>query len=269
MTPPSISQISSPREIKALRLAILETDPDLVTVSGSFAQLFRTLFTNSVTQKEELAEHATLEIKNFNVVAGVYPSDPSMFDGILVTGSRATAFDSDPWILQLCAFLKHVYDDYDNVRLVGVCFGHQIIARALGGVVEENPAGWEVAVTELTLDEAGVGSKLFPESSLEGKLLMQEMHRDHVAKAPAGVCVFACTDKSPIQGMYVPDKLLTLQGHPEFDSDVAESLVDLRVRTGAITGSEALDALRRSRLPNHGEVVGKAVVRFLSGAIDV
>ncbi|KAK9377605.1 class I glutamine amidotransferase-like protein [Lipomyces chichibuensis] len=250
---------------KRLRLAILETDPELVTVCGTFADLFKRLFANSTTEAEEQTEKVILDIATFNVVNGSYP-EPDDFDGILVTGSRATAFDNDPWILKLVEYIMHVHDS-SSARLVGICFGHQVIARAFGGVVEENSAGWEVSVTKLRLDEEGQGAKLFPEAGPEGELRLQQMHRDHVAVPPPGMHVFATSERSPVQGLYKEGKVLTLQGHPEFNEEVARSSVELRIVSGSLSEAEGNDALARVSIQNHGADVGKAVVRFLVGVV--
>ncbi|KAK9323127.1 class I glutamine amidotransferase-like protein [Lipomyces orientalis] len=268
--PPSISPQAplcsaiSP-SFKKLRLAILETDPDLVTVCGTFADLFKRLFTNGTTEAEERAEKVTLDIATFDVVKGFYP-EPDDFDGILLTGSRANAFDNDPWILQLVQYIIRVHNS-SSARLVGICFGHQIIARALGGIVEENSAGWEVSVTKLPLDMTGKGAELFPEAGAEGELRLQQMHRDHVSVPPPGMHVFASSDRSPVQGLYEKGKVLTLQGHPEFNEDVARSLVEIRMLAGQISEAEAKDALARVSVKNHGGDVGKAIVRFLNGMV--
>lgn len=179
----------------------------------------------------------------------------------------ATAFDCEKWIINLSDYIYKAYTT-STTRLVGICFGHQIIARALGGVVEQNPKGWEVSVTALSMDSEGIAAKLFPEAAQVGELILQEMHRDHVATVPDGVHIFASSPVSPVQGMFVPKKLLTLQGHPEFNSEVARALVERVIRDGGLTEEQGKDALARVEKKNHGGAVGKAVVRFLSGVLD-
>ncbi|KAK7202797.1 class I glutamine amidotransferase-like protein [Myxozyma melibiosi] len=262
--PPSLSSLPSPTAQsdasgpRTLRLAILETDPENITVCGSFAQLFDNLFTNTVTQTEEAVENVGLELVNYNVVKGDYPAKIEEFDGMLITGSRANAYDDDKWILDLAAFIRKIFNS-STVRLIGICFGHQIIARALGGTVAPNPAGWEVSVTTLTLDDAGIGALIFPDiaQSTGGLLRIQEMHSDHVTVLPKGVHVFASSPKSPVQGMYVPRKILTFQGHPEFNAEVAEALVDRVIRNGGLTDEQAQDALGRVGMENHGGRLGR------------
>ena len=82
-----------------------------------------------------------------------YPSLDAV-DALLVTGSRHSAFAEDPWISALVAYVRRALEG-GRVRVVGVCFGHQIVGRALGAPLGVNPAGWEVSVTEVRLSEKG------------------------------------------------------------------------------------------------------------------
>ncbi|KAK9369849.1 class I glutamine amidotransferase-like protein [Lipomyces kononenkoae] len=264
MAPSISSEIRSSG--KKLRLAILETDPDYVTACGTFTDLFKRLFTTCTTEAEEPAEEVILDIETFNVVKGLYP-EPEEFDGILLTGSRANAFDSDPWILKLVEYIKRVHDG-SSTRLVGVCFGHQIISRALGGIVEENSKGWEVSVTKMRLDKDGLGAKLFPEAAVDGVLRLQQMHRDHVTAPPPGMHILAASEMSHVQGLYEEGKVLTLQGHPEFNDEVVRGSVENLIARGMLGEADGKNALDRAAIPNHGTDVGKAVVRFLSGVFD-
>lgn len=102
-------------------------------------------------------------------VVNISPSDPlanypslSEVDAILITGSKHSAFENDEWIVTLAEFVRKAIREGDagtgkgrTIKVIGVCFGHQIIGRALGQVVERNEKGWEVSVTSVGLREAG------------------------------------------------------------------------------------------------------------------
>ncbi|KAK9452146.1 class I glutamine amidotransferase-like protein [Limtongia smithiae] len=256
--------LSTSADRRNLRVAILETEPYLVTAGGTFAELFERLFTKATEDAEAHAARDVV-ISNFNVVDGVYPVADE-FDGLLITGSLADAYDTDTeWINTLSDYLAEAHAT-SQAKLVGICFGHQILARALGGEVVQNPKGWELAVTSLPLTPASAATKLFPEVA-DGALRLQEMHRDHVSRAPVGVEVFASSETSPVQGMYVPDKLLTFQGHPEFDEAIVSTMVAEMRRRGAVNNEDAVDALARAAEANHSDMVGRAVVRFLAGEV--
>lgn len=72
-----------------------------------------------------------------------------------MSGSKFTAFHDDPWILKLVAFVKGILEEQQRVRVIGICFGHQIVGRALGGVVKSSEDGWEVSVLGVDLSKRG------------------------------------------------------------------------------------------------------------------
>lgn len=142
-----------------LRLAILEADtpqPQTRDRYGGYTGVFTALLNaaaNSLKPPQKLDEIVT--IKGYDVVNDLH-SYPALedIDAILITGSRHTAFDNDPWILKLVEYTKKAIET-DRVRVVGICFGHQIIGRATGAKLGRSDKGWEVAVTEVDLTDKG------------------------------------------------------------------------------------------------------------------
>ena len=120
--------------------------------STSFVRVTRGLFARAVAPDPV---EAHLAITAHDVVADptAYPSLDDV-DAVLITGSKHNAFENDPWILALVEFTKKVLAT-DRIRTVGVCFGHQICARAMGLPVGRSDKGWEVSVTEVDLSEEG------------------------------------------------------------------------------------------------------------------
>ncbi|KAK9473172.1 class I glutamine amidotransferase-like protein [Dipodascopsis tothii] len=249
---PSIAQPGAEAPARKFTLAVLETDPEMQTVEGSMREL--------VTQWVGRADAADrIAMPSFDVrrAPAKYP-DPAAIDGVLITGSRADAHADDDWILHLLDYVRELATNPANahVRIVGICFGHQIVARALGGSVVKNPLGWELSATTLELSPAG--QALFPAAA--GGLVLHEMHQDHVDRAPPGVDVIASSPTSPVQGLYRADKLLTFQGHPEFSGDVTESLSEIVRQKGDVDDATADDAIARTRVRDHGPYVGQRVV---------
>jgi GMP synthase-like glutamine amidotransferase len=76
------------------------------------------------------------------------------------------AHEDKPWILTLAKFIHHIHDAYPRIRIIGICFGHQIIARAFGARVVPNPAGWEIGATQLDLTPHG--QRLLPQRTKAG-----------------------------------------------------------------------------------------------------
>jgi GMP synthase-like glutamine amidotransferase len=132
-----------------LHIALLKTDtpmPELVDHLGDYHEQFDAVF-----DKAADIEHLNIHWDIFDVInMQEYPSYKDIgsrkYDAILLTGSDCSADGNDPWILKLVDFLKTVQTDHvGHVKLIGICFGHQVILRAAGGKTEENEAGWEVS----------------------------------------------------------------------------------------------------------------------------
>jgi hypothetical protein len=142
-----------------LRIAILECDTPLNNTRakyGGYGGVFEALLCSGADALKYpgLSSTEGLEITKWDVVTKQeYPSI-SDIDAILITGSKYNSFDQDPWILKLVNFTKEVFAQ-DRVRVIGVCFGHQIAALALGAKVGRAEKGWEVSVTAIDLTKRG------------------------------------------------------------------------------------------------------------------
>lgn len=141
-----------------IRLAILEADTPLPSTRAkysSYGGVFTSLFTRAAAPAPL---SSLLSITYYNVV-GPSPSYPSLddVDAVLITGSKHSAFEDGEggWIAALVEFVRRALESDRNVRVVGVCFGHQVVARALGVPVGRNAHGWEVSVTDVRLTEEG------------------------------------------------------------------------------------------------------------------
>ena len=139
--------------------------------------------------------------------------------GVLVTGSSASVISPEAWIDRLGRWLLGVAR---STPVLGVCFGHQLLARALGAVVERNPAGPELGTQSVELTPEGRRDPLF--SGLASPLLVQESHEDHVPVAPPGATVLATNLHSPVQAFAVGPHIRAVQFHPEFDASRSRAL---------------------------------------------
>lgn len=142
---------------RPLRIAILECDtppPGVQKIYGTYGGLFTALLRNAASSLDPPLPESDLVISAYDVVNEIYPPSLDDIDGILMTGSKHNSFESDPWILKLVEYTKKVLTQ-DRVRIVGVCFGHQIVGRALGAPVGRSEKGWELSVTDLSLTPAG------------------------------------------------------------------------------------------------------------------
>jgi hypothetical protein len=143
-----------------LRIAFLECDIPLVSTQaryGSYGGVFTELLRAGADAEQQagLSSTSGLVLSRFDVVhAQEYPSLEDI-DAVLITGSRYNSFDDDDWILKLVSFTRYLLCEQQRVRVVGVCFGHQIVGRALGARVDRNPGGWEVSVVAVDLTKRG------------------------------------------------------------------------------------------------------------------
>ncbi|KAG5635204.1 hypothetical protein H0H81_012054 [Sphagnurus paluster] len=212
-----------------------------------------------------------------------YPSNAQLdgyYDAVMYTGSAASAYDDVPWINTLVAFSAHVATEKPHIKIIAICFGHQILARALGGECVPNNGIWEVGPTPLDLTD--LGKRLFGVDTLN----IQQMHRDHVPSVPPSFHLLASTPVSPNQGMvrFAPNthtdtetntdsdldldavQILTLQGHPEYVAGIVRGLVTLRVAAGIMSAELGADVERRLGLGWREDgvgVLGRAVWRVL------
>ena len=152
------------------------------------------------------------EFETYNVVDEQYPSAPDACDGWLITGSKHGAYEDHPWIPPLEEFIRAVYAS--GRPMIGVCFGHQIIAQALGGKVIKYPGGWSVGRTEYDLDGE--------------TFALNAWHQDQVTEVPQGAEVIGKSDFCAHAALAYDDRILTIQPHPEFGPDIVEDLIRLR-----------------------------------------
>ncbi|PTW56572.1 GMP synthase (glutamine-hydrolysing) [Breoghania corrubedonensis] len=150
---------------------------------------------------------------SFDVEGGQLPDNVHAADGWLITGSRHGAYEDHPWRDPLEDFIRAAHEA--GLPLVGICFGHQIIARALGGEVKLAETGWI----------AGPQTYRGPDGK---NFTVNAWHRDQVTRVPEGLEVFASGENCPVAGMFEPGRVLTFQPHPEFDAVYTAALLEER-----------------------------------------
>ncbi|MEC7257403.1 MAG: type 1 glutamine amidotransferase [Pseudomonadota bacterium] len=148
----------------------------------------------------------------YDVESGTLPDSAAEADGWLITGSRHGAYEDHPWIAPLETLIREIKDK--GQPLVGVCFGHQIIAQALGGKVEKYPGGWAIGRTEYDMGDR--------------KIALNAWHQDQVTELPAGATVLASNDFCANASVSYGDSILTIQPHPEYDADFIAGLIRTR-----------------------------------------
>lgn len=156
----------------------------------------------------------------------VLPKSPDEADGWLITGSTAGAYEDHPWIGPLQDFIAQI--QASGRPLVGICFGHQIIAQALGGTVEKFSGGWSVGPEGYQMGEA-----LFS---------LNAWHQDQVTEIPPGAQVIARSRRCKNAGLAYGDTIVSFQPHPEFNREVMEVML-----THLADGPVPADAMQAAR----------------------
>lgn len=135
--------------------------------------------------------------------------------GAIISGSPRDAWSDDPVNERLCEFIRACRDR--RVPLLGVCYGHQVLGRALGGVVAPHPRGLEVGNTTVELTSAGAASPLF--AGVPARLDVLSSHADAVQQLPPDCELLVRGDFTPVQGFHWRGCLFGVQFHPEHDPE--------------------------------------------------
>lgn len=140
--------------------------------------------------------------------------------GVIISGSPRDAWNDDPVNAHLMDVVRHCRDH--SIPLLGVCYGHQILARALGGRVARHPAGLELGNTQVALTSAGQASPLF--QGFPETFDVLSSHADAVLELPAGADLLVRGDFTEVQGFRWGERLFGVQFHPETDPETLRFL---------------------------------------------
>jgi GMP synthase-like glutamine amidotransferase len=183
------------------------------------------------------------EYQDYSVVRSEMPGSIHDCDGWLITGSRHGAYEKLDWMLALESLIRELYRA--SVPLVGICFGHQIIAQALGGEVVKSDKGWSIGVQSYDIDIAQDWMTVAP-----GQVHIYSFYQDQITVLPPGASVFSSSVFCPYAGLSYGDSIISVQAHPEFELEYILALID--IYGGSIVpqavATEALDKIQNSGL---------------------
>jgi len=196
-----------------------------------------------------------VEIVPYALDEGRFPTSLDECAGWICSPSRASVSDDEPWIAPAEELHRRIIAE--ERAYVGICFGHQLLARALGGRVERAAEGWNVGVHDYDVVE-----RLPWMDPPRGRLSLLASHEDQVVEVPADARLLAqeAHGSCPVAGLVVGERAWTLQAHPEFVSPLAEHL--LRLRVDLIGEAKVDPALASLGRPLHSPVVAQWVARF-------
>lgn len=194
---------------------------------------------------ERLLAKQGFGFRRYSVMEMEFPASVQECDGWLITGSRFGAYEDHAFIPPLEEFIRAAYDAH--VPMVGICFGHQIIAQAMGGKVEKYQGGWSVGPTDYDFDGE--------------KIRLNAWHQDQVVKIPATARIAATNGFCENAALLYDDRMFTVQAHPEFRRDFMEGLI--RTRGPGLVPEKTLSKAT-ARLDQHldSDILAKRITQF-------
>jgi GMP synthase-like glutamine amidotransferase len=224
----------------AMKVAILETGcppGKLAAQFGDYPAMFRHMLGPG------------FDVDSIDVTSGNLP-DPAAFPAYLITGSPAGVYEPLPWIGELEAFIRAA----DRSKIVGICFGHQVMAEALGGRVEKSDKGWGAGLHRYSI------ARQEPWMDGAASVAVPASHQDQVVIQPPDTEVLAESVFTPFAGLEWKNRpAISFQFHPEFAPDFAKALIERRcdVLPDPDAAIASLDG------PNDNERVAGWIRRFL------
>lgn len=190
----------------------------------------------------------------YDVQGGDLPARPEDHRAYVITGSSAGVYDRLAWIAPLQAFIRAAHG---RVKLVGLCFGHQVMASALGGRVEKSGKGWGLGLHPY---EVVVAAPWMTEAPR--RIAVAASHQDQVVAAPDGATVLAASAFTPFAALaYAGGESISVQFHPEFSHALAAELVTLRAP--ALPPGLAAQALASLEGPGDAPLIGRWIRGFI------
>jgi GMP synthase-like glutamine amidotransferase len=242
--------MSSDTPAPAVKVCILDNDNLDPAVAGTYVSY------GAMVEKMFAAAGVRWRFDRFNTTRHEYPDDFDAYDAVLLTGSRADSFSDDPWVQTLRERVSDLLRQ--RKTLLGVCFGHQLIALCLGAEVGRAPQGWGIG--RMTYD--WLGSEPLRPGDATTTVSLLASHQDQVLTLPAGATLLARSDFCPVAAYRIDDHVLCVQPHPEFVEDYSAYLLEKR---RALVGEERHAAARAGLALGHD---GLDVARFMQAFVE-
>ena len=235
-----------------MHIAILEagrTNPDMPAEFHDYPDMFETLFADQPNR-------ADFCFSIVPVIDDVFPQSVDDYDGYLVTGSAYGVYDDAHFIPRLMAFIRKIFAA--GKPLVGICFGHQIVAHALGGHAAKFDDGWGIGTMPIKM----VGAVEWIPSDID-QLDLIHVHQDQVMTLPPDAVRLAQSDFCKNAAFAISKQVFAIQGHPEFTTAYTNALIDIREdKIGKDRAAKARISLQKS---HDGRRVGGWILDFFAG----
>ncbi|MEK7345615.1 MAG: amidotransferase [Pseudomonadota bacterium] len=200
---------------------------------------------------------ADWEFDVFHTPNQEYPESFDGYDAVLLTGSKADSFSEDPWVQELRCRVTELLEQ--KKKLLGICFGHQLIALCMGTKVGRAPQGWGVG--RMAYDWHAADLPLSPE---DNKLALLVSHQDQVLELPENAVLLASNAHCPVAGYAVGEEVFCVQGHPEFVKEYSAFLMDKhRERLGEDLYTSGVNSLAHE---HDGLLVARMMIAFVESS---
>ncbi|XP_010268444.1 PREDICTED: gamma-glutamyl peptidase 5-like [Nelumbo nucifera] len=203
----------------------------------------------------------------FRVVEGEFPDIDELhkYHGFVISGSPYDAHGNDAWVLRLCILIQTLYAM--EKKVIGICFGHQVLCRALGGKVGRAYSGWDIGLRKVRLvEDFNKRSSVGGFTEIPPFLSIIECHQDEVWEVPVGAEIIAFSDKTRVEMFTLSGHILGIQGHPEYTKDILYNLIDRLVNNNSIEKEFAEQTKSRLEIAEPDRKTWEKICRsFLKG----
>lgn len=248
--------------MRGMKIGILQTDDvrdALQAQHGHYPDMFKGLLRGF-----------GFEFATFDVRQNQYPSEPKACQGYIVTGSRHSTYDPQvAWIPALKDFIRNNFEQA-GVPLLGVCFGHQVVADALGGQNVKSQKGWGLGLHEWQVVRRAAWMRGDSDSDSDSpprdSLSLYVSHQDQVETLPQGAEVLLASEFCANAAYAIDERIFCLQGHPEFTSEFSKALIHLREEANDISHEVSEERLRSCDTPADTARCASWIARFFKKA---
>ena len=220
--------------------------PELRKVHQDYSDMFEQLF--------KIVD-LNVEIVTFPVIDDIFPTNLSDFDAWLVSGSRCSVLNEHKWIEKLSRLLMTLIKQ--ERKIIGICFGHQLIAKVLGGTVAVSDNGWGIGMStnKVVQDKAWIQPRI-------NTFNLVVSHKDQVIKRPESLELIAESDFCKHYMLQYKNIILTMQGHPEFSKAYIKTL--MKTRQAQYPPATFLNAFQSLDVNCHDTIIAQWIMNFIS-----
>ena len=235
-----------------LSICILQTDiisQSMAQRFGQYPAMIHTLLANSLATKPY--NNLEFDHQSYSVIKGEFPNDKDVFDAYFITGSRPSAYESLAWISELEAHIRRLH--HQQQTIIGLCFGHQIIAQALGGTVAKHDRGGNIGLQATKLNGQA--------KQEEDRLHLIYSHQDQIVEPSPEAAILGSSTNCKYAIANIGHHILSFQGHPEFNVEFAEAIY--RSREAQYQPAQYQHAIRSLSNQHDSQTASRWIIDFI------